>query len=114
MKMNKTINRSVLVLVAKQPYYDWGNSLDDSSDIDKFDECSSHLLDEGWSSTEAEEFLKLNFDELFQEQLHGMWTDESAWPQNRTWEMFNEWFDWHFSSMVWDIFADKKIVWEEW
>lgn len=112
--MNKTINRSVLVLVAKKTYYDWGNSLDDSDDIDTFDECSSYLLDEGWSIEHAEEFLELNFDLFFQEQLRGMWLDESAWPQKRTWKMFNDWFDWHFSSMVWDIFADKKIIWQDW
>ena len=113
--MNKTINRSVLVIIPKKPFYDWGNSLTPDEDpIDAFDECNSYLLDKGWASTDAEAFLKRNFDEFFQELLHGMWTDESDWPEKRCWKMFGEWFDWHFSSMVWDVFADKKIVWEEW
>ena len=113
--MNKTINRSVLVIIPKKPFYDWGNSTTpDETPIDKFDECNSYLLDEGWAYADAEHFVKANFYIFFQELLEGMWTDEAAWPQKRTWEMFNEWFDWHFSSMVWDIFNDKPFVYEEW
>jgi len=113
--MNKTINRSILIVIPKQPYYSWGNDLTPGQEpIDRFDECNSYLLDEDWDIAQAERFLRINFDEFFQELLFGMWTDESAWPQNRTWKIFGEWFDWHFSSMVWDVFPEKKVVWEEW
>jgi len=113
--MNVTINRSVLVIIPKKPFYDWGNSLTPNvKPIEKYDECESYLLDHGWNSDQAKGFLKVNFDQFFQNQLFGTWTDESGWPKERTWEMFQEWFDWHFSSMVWDIFPDKGIEWEEW
>ncbi len=113
--MNKTINRSILIIVPKKPFYDWGNSLTPNEEpIESYDECDSYLLDHDWDITQAEQFLKDNYDELFQGQLYGTWTDESAWPEHRTWEMFLDWFDWHFSSMVWDVFPHKGIEWEDW
>jgi len=112
--MNVTINRSVLIIVPKKPFYDWGNRLTPEHQVDKYDECESYLLDNDWNSDEAEEFLKINYDQFFQDQLHGAWTNEPDWPQNRNWKMFQEWFDWHYSSMVWDIFHEKGIKWKEW
>lgn len=107
--------QKVLVIIPKKPFYDWGNSLTpDIAPIKKYDECESYLLDHGWNSTQAENFLKANYDQFFQDQLFGTWTDKSGWPQKRTWEMFLEWFDWHFSSMVWDVFPEKEMQWEEW
>jgi hypothetical protein len=37
-----------------------------------------------------ESWLKKNFDELFTEQLNNWYVDETMWPQNRTFSMFNE------------------------
>jgi len=54
--MNKTINRTVLVIVPKKPFYNWGSSLPDDNPVDKFDEYTSYLLDEGWGTAQAEGF----------------------------------------------------------
>jgi hypothetical protein len=107
--MKKAINRSVLVIVPKQPYYDWGNQLFADFPIHKLEECWSCLLDDDWDITELERWLKANFDMIFVELLNGMTTLPEAWPERRTWQMFNDWFDWHYSSMVWDLLPDKRI-----
>ncbi len=46
---------------------------------------------------------------IFVELLNGMTTFPEAWPERRKWKLFNEWFDWHYSSMVWDLLSDKRI-----
>ena len=49
----KTINRSVLIIMPKQPYYDWGNQIFEAPLIDSFSECWSCLLDDEWDVTET-------------------------------------------------------------
>ncbi len=107
--MRKTINRSVLLIIPKQPFYDWANQVFSGSPAEQSDECEAYLLDDGWTVKEAERFLKANYDEFFQDMLQGWCAFPEAWPEKRTWKMFNEWFDWRFSSMVWDLLPDKRI-----
>ncbi len=52
------------------------------------------------------------FDVLFEMQLDGWHTDESAWPRNRTFAMFREWFSIEFHSVVEDM-CDYPIVDDE-
>jgi hypothetical protein len=107
--MRKAINRSVLVVIPRQPYYDWGGEAFVEDPAGPFEECSAYLLDDDWSIQELRYFLETNFDEIFQDLLYGMCPDPEAWPENRTWEQFNEWFEWHYSSMVWDLLPDRRI-----
>lgn len=113
--MEVTINRGILILIAKKPFYDWCNSLTPNEEpIDKYSECESYLVDDDWLLSDLEEYLKKNYDLFFQEQLFATWTDETAWPKNRTYDMFLEWFEWHFSSIVHDLCPEDGIEWEEW
>ena len=107
--MRKTVNRSVLIIIPRQPYYDWGGRVFNEPPLDPFEECWSYLLDDDWDFHRAERFLKANYDGFFQELLDGMCTDPETWPKKRTWKLFNEWFDWHYSSLVWDLLPGKGI-----
>ena len=107
--MDKVLNRSALIVVPKQPYYDWGNALYKGEEIDKCDECSCYLLDDNWDIDEIETYLKKHFDAIFMPFLDHMCPYEEAWPENRSWIMFNHWFEWHYSSVVWDLLPDKRI-----
>jgi hypothetical protein len=113
--MEAHINRGIFILIPKKPFYNWMNSLTpNEKPVDKFDECDSYLVDDDWLLSDVENFLKNNYDEFFQEQLFGAWTDESVWPKNRSWQMFVEWFEWHFSSIVRDLCPEHGIESEEW
>lgn len=107
--MRKAINRSVLVVIPRQPYYDWGAQVFGDHPVEPFEECVAYLLDDDWTIEEVERFLKANFDNIFQDLLAGMCTYPEAWPEKRTWKQFNEWFDWHYSSMAWDLLPGKRI-----
>ncbi|MBY0481019.1 MAG: hypothetical protein K2Q21_06675 [Chitinophagaceae bacterium] len=56
-------------------------------------------------------WLKKNFDELFSDQLNKWYIDETLWVKNRTFKMFNEWFDYSMHTMIWDTLETpiKKI-----
>jgi len=41
--------------------------------------------------------MKKYYKKIFEEALEGMCTNESEWPQNRTYQLFTEWFDFHIS-----------------
>ena len=97
------------MIIPRQPYYDWGARVFNEPPLDPFEECWSYLLDDDWAFHQAEGFLKANYDGFFQELLNGMCTDPETWPKKRTWKLFNEWFEWHFSSMVWDLLPDRGI-----
>lgn len=49
------------------------------------------------------EWLVLNFDQLFDNELNDWYTAEQDWPQEHNYDMFAEWFDVEVHSMVLDL-----------
>ena len=106
------INRSLIILRTKQPFLDWARSLDDESKdltLESLnEESTAYLIPEILEDSDQEEFLKTFYDTLFEEQLEGWWTDETAWPQPRDLKMFLNWFEVEFHSLVFDL-CDEPI-----
>ena len=51
-------------------------------------------MDEEAAVPEAlEEWIKMNYEALFENDLQGWYTDESLWPKKRDLKLFREWFD---------------------
>ncbi|MCB9292289.1 MAG: hypothetical protein H6559_04040 [Lewinellaceae bacterium] len=86
--MRKTINRSVLTIIPRQPFYDWGRQVFGGRAMEQSDECGAYLLDDDWGLDEVERYLKANYDGIFKDMLNGMCTFPEAWPDKRTWKMF--------------------------
>ena len=59
---------------------------------------------------DAWEILEDLWDRIFEAELWDWHTDMSRWPQNRTFEMFEEWFHVEFHSVVEDLCDDEIIV----
>jgi hypothetical protein len=101
------INRSAVIAIAKQPFIDWLHAVDPSSqDIDLSivnREPSVYLVPVFESDEDFMEWLEEHCDIIFEEQLAGWWTDERSWPPHRGIEVFEEWFECHRRSMVWDL-----------
>ena len=66
-------------------------------------EHTVYLIEEKGSDAETEAWLKKNFDRVFTKELEAWYADEDAWPKKRTYQMFREWFDVSFQSMVYDL-----------
>lgn len=102
----REVNRSVVILTAKQPFLEWLRSLDPSSKDLVLAEVNFepiiYLIRECVADEEFGQWMEQNFDLLFAEQLGGWWQDERSWPANRTLDLFQQWFNCRFYSLVLD------------
>ena len=100
------LNRSAMIVTAKEPYARWANSLDDTGPrfvLDESKEDTVYLIPEFEEDSEKEKILAKYFADIFEYELWGWWTDETAWPDPITLELFKEWFDVRFYSDVVDV-----------
>jgi hypothetical protein len=105
-----TINRSLAIIKPQQPFVDWANQLSDAdgkvSLADFREDCLAVLIAEYDTDEEARGHINAMWEDLFEEELWEWCTEESWWPQERTREMFWEWFDVEFHSVVADPYED--------
>ena len=98
------LNRAVLIVRPKQPFLDWAAQLDDSGLVpEATDEQTVYLIPEFEDDTEAQRALKRVFADVFERELFGWHTDETAWPNNRTFALFHQWFHIELHSVVEDL-----------
>ena len=111
-----TINRSIAIIRPKQPFVDWANQLPDAereSSLDDFKaDCLAILIPEYNTDEEAEGYIDEIYEDIFDDLLFGWCTDGSWWPQDRTNEIFWQWFEVELHSIVMDS-STKPIEKEE-
>jgi hypothetical protein len=101
------LNRAVLIVRPKQPYFDWAASLDDSGILpDVAGEQTVYLIPEYENDDDANQVLETVFREVFENELYGWHTDEATWPQRRDFETFLQWFSIELHSVVEDLCGD--------
>ena len=98
-----SINRNAIVVKAKQPFLDWLNKVDSKYPITQLDEGTIYLIREKDSNKAIENWLKRNFDQIFQNELNDWFTDQTTWPTQRTFKLFKEWFEYEMCSMILDL-----------
>jgi hypothetical protein len=112
------INRAAVTILAKQPFIDWINSTNVSPDALKF------TID--MVNDEPQIFLVKNYEDLNQQKMYitklkpmffevmldGYYQDETAWPEERSEKVFDNWFDLITHSMILDV-EDHAIEQEE-
>jgi len=104
------LNRGALIVRPAKPYLDWASQLDDSGIVPSpDDERTIYLVPSFEDDDEAEKVLRRAYSEIFERELFGWHTDESAWPRNRTLAMFKKWFTFEFHSIVEDLCAYELI-----
>ena len=107
------LNRAVLIVRPKQPFLDWAAQLDDSGVVpDAEGEQTAYLVPGFDDDDEAKRVLKRVFAEVFERELFGWHTDESAWPSNRNFALFRKWFAVELHSVVEDL-CDFEIIDDE-
>ena len=113
MKLSPTINRSMILIVPKQPFYDWSNALTpdlpetNAADID---EHNSYLLEEELFLNDPKQELANYWKPIFLNELFGQCTDKQDYPK-LTWKLFTEWFEFYRSSIVTDL-TDEPLYTE--
>ena len=101
----KTINRTVITIIPKPPYIDWANSFDDNGPKIETDKklAVSILISDKYDEYNYEKFIKKNYSDIFEEELDAWMSDPDDWPKNRTYQMFDEWFEVLVSEFVIDM-----------
>ena len=107
------INRGALLIRPKQPFLDWAGGLDDSGILPEVDgEQTVYLIPSFEMEDEAWEMVEEIYPMIFENELSGWHTDESAWPKDRDFAMFQQWFSIELHSIVEDL-CDYEIVDED-
>ena len=105
------IDRSLLVVKPKKPFFDWVQTVDYEEGLtleDVREDPSAYLIPELESPEEEREILKWCYEDIFEAELSSWYTDAAVWPQQRDLKMFLEWFDIEFHSLVFDL-LDEPI-----
>ena len=101
------LNRSIIIIKAKEPFLSWLSSLPEPENNISLDEInfdnSVYLLPEYEMDDEREEILADYYDIIFEDQLAAWWTDSAIWPKTRDLSTFKEWFDIEFHSLILDL-----------
>jgi hypothetical protein len=100
------LNRSIVIIRAKEPFLQWVKSLPDPAGVSKEiinHDNTAYLLPELSYGFEEEELLEQFHNMIFEEQLNGWWTEKNDWPKKRDLEIFKKWFYAEFHSVVLDL-----------
>ena len=93
-----SINRQALLLAPRPPLLEWVNGIFPESPLEtdmdplEHDNATIYLIPEFYSIEESLEWLEQNYIHFFEMELMGWCEDESLWPEDRSWDRFQEWF----------------------
>jgi len=107
------INRSLMVVKPKQPFLDWVRSVDSEDERlelkDLRDDATAYLIPEFETFDDRMEILEWCAGFVFDQELRSWYTDEDLWPGLRDAEIFLEWFDIEFHSLVFDLDEETPL-----
>lgn len=114
------INRACVLLKYKAPFVNWINRADPAGENPNLtiEEVNSdrtvYLVHEEVADAPEmlEGWLKQNCETLFESELECWYTDESVWPKNRNFALFNQWVSAECHSAIVDT-LDTPIVDDE-
>jgi len=110
------LNRTAIVVTAKQPFLDWLRSVDPTSHELTLAEINTepavYLLPECGSDKEAERLARRFVKEIFTNELDGWWREPLDWPKTISYKVFTNWFEWRSHSVVLDL-VKGEIIREE-
>jgi hypothetical protein len=96
------INRSLLFVSPRAPLHAWISALDPEHD-EKSGTTIAYLIPVLDDFDDREKILRQVWSTIFELELIALWEDESKWPAARSLELFREFFDIAYCSMVDDL-----------
>ena len=112
------IYRTPLIVIPKQPFLDWVQSLgDEVSGIDpirlSLAERYVFLIRVPERDSLVGELVADYWPDMFEEQLVGWTTDERRWPADRTRAMFDAWFEVETAQFIVDLVPEEPFTEDE-
>ncbi len=105
-----SINRTAILILARQPFLDWLHQTDPSFPITLVqlnEDANIYLIPESDNPEHPQEWLRRHFDTIFSGELESWYPEESLWPAHRTFTLFEKWFSWTAHSLVYDLAKDS-------
>lgn len=104
------VNRSVFIVIPREPFWYWLNELPDSdlggpNLIDLQEDANSYLVDACENADELWDIIEERVEEIFAAELADWCADETHWPDLHL-DIFREWFDVELSSIVTDLSSE--------
>ena len=117
------INRAALIIRLKKPFIDWliftskehdGDDQMTANDVETegFDSKHVYLIPAYDENEQYDRYLRKHAKEIFEQELVGWYTDLAMWPQDRSWKVFKEWFDYEIQTMVFDTVLNQPLEYE--
>jgi hypothetical protein len=107
------INRNVLILRPKQAMIDWVNAIFPEDPIDynpaeQHDTLDVFLISDFDSVEEALSWLKENCAEFLSYELETYCADDSNWPEDLNWALFERFFEYSIQLEVVDTVDEEE------
>lgn len=104
------LNRAALILRYKQPFVDWINAADPSPTTRNLTLAEVNMertvyLVEVEDEDELARWLARNYQQLFEEELMGWYTDPKLWPRDRSLKLLRQWCSFELHTVVIDTGA---------
>ena len=98
-------NRSLVNLYPTKIFLDWLNYIRGSDVILGLNELEpiAFLIKDFDVKLEFNSWLETNFQLLFEIRLNYSCIDKSLWPEDRTFSVFNKWFEVRYSNLILDL-----------
>ncbi len=100
------LNRVALIVRYRAPFVAWVNEVDeDGMELnleDANDDNQVYLLDPE-DADAVEEWLDLNHELLFENELEAWCEDEALWPDSLDRDTFDQWFAVEVHSVIYDV-----------
>lgn len=102
----KLVNRGFLIIRPRQEFLSWANSNGQGVELTTEDapEPSIYLIEEDFFDLDP--IIERHFKAIFELELDLVNEKEETWPQNRTIELFLDWFEVEAGTTVFD--AEKS------
>lgn len=107
------INRAAIILKYKPPFVDWykKNSPEKSPEVtlESVNTDRTVYLVSNEDADVYDQWIDINFQELFENELDEWFSDTSLWPQDRTRVMFDDWFEVECHTVMFDTVGEEII-----
>ena len=101
------VNRSVLLVRAKEPVREWLTRVFPGEPAPLLDElnvdCSAYLVPETEVDRDHAAVLRIAFSTIFEYELAEWCTDPDTWPDVHDRALFDQWFECQFHCVVTDL-----------
>lgn len=99
----KIVNRGYITITPNKPFWDWANEFESDMEFSVEDDIEPNIYLITEDFFEIEPIIEQNFKKIFKNELAMITEEEEAWPQDRTMEVFLEWFTLEIGSTVFDL-----------